>query len=109
MSKKRDVIMQHHELEELISPVQIDTGSPALLLSSDRYVAVGCDLRNTGKLDRVLGENLEVAKCLVLCVAEVSVTYMEVDAANALIRWAAQYDNGTNLWSSLEHRMNRLT
>lgn len=93
MSKKRDVIMQHHELERLIGPVRSDAGDPAILVSSERYIAAGCDLRDSKKLEKILGKNLEMANCLVLCVAEVSVTYMDVDAADDLIRWAAQYDN----------------
>ncbi|KAL8941591.1 MAG: hypothetical protein Q9216_002142 [Gyalolechia sp. 2 TL-2023] len=93
MLKKRDVIMQHRELESLISPVRPDTKDSAVVLSSDRYMAVGCDLRDSTKLTKILEEKLQIASCLVLCVAEVSVTYMEVDAADALIKWAAQYND----------------
>lgn len=93
MSRKKDVIMQHHEMKDLISPVQTDPGDPAVVLCSDRYVAVGCDLRDNAKLSAILDEKLNLGSCLVLCIAEVSLTYMDVDSADALIGWAAQYDD----------------
>lgn len=94
MSKKTEVIMQHHELKDLIGPPQTDKSDPAVLLYSDSYVAVGCDLRDIAKLRSSLESNLDLSSCLVLCVAEVSLTYMEVAAADALIKWAAGYDDG---------------
>lgn len=30
----------------------------------------------------------------ILCTAEVAVTYMDVEAADSLIAWASQYDDG---------------
>ncbi|KAL8934106.1 MAG: hypothetical protein Q9211_005402, partial [Gyalolechia sp. 1 TL-2023] len=93
ISKKRDVIMRNHEMESLISPVRADIEDSALVLSSERYMAVGCDLRDTTKLSEILEQRLKITSCLVLCVAEVSVTYMDVDSADALLRWAAQYND----------------
>lgn len=66
------------------------------MLSSDRYMAVGCDLRNTTKLSKILEEKLEIVSYTVLCVAKVSSTYMDIDAADALIKWAAQYNDVTD-------------
>lgn len=100
MSRKKDVILQHPEMENLISPVRTDTGDPAVLLWSDRYVAVGCDLRNTAKLRGILDDIVDLASCLVLCIAEVSLTYMDVGAADSLIRWAARYKEG-EAWARL--------
>lgn len=94
MFRKKGVILQHREMEDLISPLRTDTADPAVLLWSDRYVAVGCDLRDTAKLRGILDSIFDLASCLVLCVAEVSLTYMDVGAADSLVRWAAQYEEG---------------
>ncbi|KAI4167455.1 MAG: hypothetical protein LQ343_007203 [Gyalolechia ehrenbergii] len=59
-------------------------------------MAVGCDLRNTTKLSKILEEKLEIVSYTVLCVAKVSSTYMDIDAADALIKWAAQYNDVTD-------------
>ncbi|KAL9008231.1 MAG: hypothetical protein Q9180_009521, partial [Flavoplaca navasiana] len=56
-------------------------------------MGVGCDLRDIARLDKTLEEELQIRGCLVLCSAEVSITYMDVNAADALITWAAQYDD----------------
>ncbi|KAL8830090.1 MAG: hypothetical protein Q9170_005893 [Blastenia crenularia] len=93
MSKKRDLIMQHYEMEQLIQPLRNDNDDPVVLVSSDRYLALGCDLRDIPKLSKILDEKLQLASCLVLFVAEVSMTYMDVDAANAIIKWTAQYND----------------
>ncbi|KAL8930970.1 MAG: hypothetical protein Q9208_000071 [Pyrenodesmia sp. 3 TL-2023] len=89
-------------MEDLISPVWTNTADPAVLLCSNRYVAVGCDLRNTAKLRSILDDILDLANCLVLCIAEVSLTYMDVDAADSLIWWAAQYEEGEK-WLFASH------
>lgn len=107
MSKKRDIILEHSELQTLVGPIQsdgqdrlapalqsTDSGLP-ISIRSNRYVGVGCDLRDIARLSKTLEEGLQIGDCLVLCSAEVSITYMDVDAADALITWAAQYDNGT--------------
>ncbi|KAL8778910.1 MAG: hypothetical protein Q9213_007183 [Squamulea squamosa] len=71
-----------------------DAGSSSpIMMRSDQYVAVGCDLRDIARLSKVFDGELQIGSCLVLCTAEVSITYMDVDAADALIKWAAQYDN----------------
>ncbi|CAL8578501.1 tRNA methyltransferase ppm2, variant 3 [Xanthoria parietina] len=105
ISKKRDIILEHSELQTLVGPIQsdgqdrlasalqsTDSGLP-ILIRSNRYVGVGCDLRDIARLSKALEEELQIGNCLVLCSAEVSITYMDVDAADALITWAVQYDN----------------
>lgn len=107
ISKKREIILEQSDLQSLVGWIQYDgrdgpatalqsteNGSP-ILIRSNRYVGVGCDLRDISRLSKTLEEELQIGSCLVLCSAEVSITYMDVDAADALIRWAAQYDEGT--------------
>ena len=64
------------------------------VLDSDEYVAVGCDLRDIPGLDSSIGTLTKQDECLVLCVAEVSVIYMNADSADALIEWAAHLSSG---------------
>lgn len=99
MARKKEMIMQNQELERLVSPLHTDTPRPGVLLCSDSYMAVGCDLRDTTTLSSILDSKLKLSNCLVLCVAEVSLTYMDVRAADALIKWAARLNDGMG-WMS---------
>ncbi|KAI4149123.1 MAG: hypothetical protein LQ341_001391 [Variospora aurantia] len=85
MARKKEVIMQNQELERLVNPLHTGKKHPGILLCSDNYLAVGCDLRDVSTLNSILDEELTLSNCLVLCVAEVSLTYMDVRAADALI------------------------
>ena len=67
------------------------------VLDSDEYIAVGCDLRDIPGLDSSIGTLTKQDECLVLCVAEVSVIYMNADSADALIEWAAHLSSGKSL------------
>lgn len=57
-------------------------------------MAIGCDLTDIYKLDQALAKVFDLQNYELLCIAEVSVTYMEVAAADALIRWASHFPNG---------------
>lgn len=94
MARKKEVIMQNQELERLVNPLHTEKKHPGILLRSDNYLAVGCDLRDVSTLSNILDEELALSNCLVLCVAEVSLTYMDVRAADALIKWAAGLNDG---------------
>lgn len=65
-----------------------------LLLESDQYLQVGCDLGDISKLSLVLGSAVDLERSLVLCTAEVSITYMDVEAADALIGWVRTLPEG---------------
>lgn len=92
MSKKKDIIQKTAELRNLVWPVEDADGMDR----NDRYVGVGCDLYDIADLSRILEREVGTRcdSCLVLCVAEVSVTYMTVHAADALIKWTTQYEDG---------------
>ncbi|KAL8891899.1 MAG: hypothetical protein Q9215_001111 [Flavoplaca cf. flavocitrina] len=100
MIKKRDMVLDQSEMKHLIdepndeAPHLHSTGHESpIMIRSNRYMGLGCDLRDIARLDKILEEELQIRRCLVLCSAEVSITYMDVDAADALITWAAQYDD----------------
>ncbi|KAL8915608.1 MAG: hypothetical protein Q9172_006857, partial [Xanthocarpia lactea] len=94
MSKKRDMILEQSAMKSLVGRIQsYGQDGSTIVMRSDHYVGVGCDLRDIARLTKALEEELQIGSCLVLCTAEVSITYMDVNAADALITWAAQYDN----------------
>ena len=70
-----------------------------MLLRSDEYLQIGCDLRDLQLLDQILTSAVDIENCKVLLTAEVSITYMNVEAADALIEWAARLPDGKILQS----------
>ena len=94
MAKKRDMIVETKELRDMLPGAKACSSEEAVLIRSEPYLGVGCDLRNLGKLDKALKNEINTEECLILCTAEVSVTYMDVDAADALIKWASSLPNG---------------
>lgn len=63
-------------------------------LRSDHYIAFGCDLTDMKKLNAVLANECNFETCSVLFVAEVSMTYMDEAAADSLVKWACQFNDG---------------
>ena len=93
IAKKADVIINTPELQELIDPLERQSSPGGWAICSENYVALGCDLGDISRLDELLAELIDRSRSLILCIAEVSMTYMDVKAADALIEWAAQYNN----------------
>jgi tRNA wybutosine-synthesizing protein 4 len=93
MLKKRDVVQNTHELTSMLTNVEQLAGD--VLLRSDQYLQLGCDLRDLPRLDKALESVLDMKNSLFLLTAEVSITYMNVEAANSLIRWASELPEGT--------------
>ena len=93
IAKKADVIINTPELQELIDPLERPSSPGGWAIRSENYVALGCDLGDISRLDELLAESVDRSRSLILCIAEVSMTYMDVKAADALIEWAAQYNN----------------
>jgi tRNA wybutosine-synthesizing protein 4 len=65
-----------------------------LLLSSDQYLQIGCDLRDLQRLNELVAQALDVEQCLMLFVAEVSITYMDSVYSDAVISWASTLPSG---------------
>lgn len=91
METKRKIVRETPKMRDLLHPFNSDaTGNdPSVLIDSEEYAAVGCDLRNIPRLERLLRNVVDIDNCLVLCVAEVSITYMQTQAADALISWSS--------------------
>lgn len=71
--KKRDMINQTSALNATFTNVETSEGD--ILLSSDQYVQIGCDLRDLVSLERAISSAFDVQQCQILLVAEVSITY----------------------------------
>lgn len=93
ITRKLEVISQTPQLRDLLHaptiPIGGRDGAPPLV--DNRYLALGCDLADIERLGKILNENIDIERCSILCVAEVSITYMDVDDADSLIRWASRY------------------
>ncbi|SZF05396.1 unnamed protein product [Blumeria hordei] len=87
--RKRTIVQQCPELHSALTNTASSENN--ILLRSDQYFQVGCDLRELTLLEEVLATIFERNNCSVLFVAEVSLTYMDVSAANALIKWASSF------------------
>ena len=93
---KKDIVQSTPQLESLLTS-RPTAHTSELVLDAEEYVAIGCDLRDLVKLDSALRSAVSIQQCLVLCVAEVSITYMEPVAADALIAWAASLSSGERI------------
>ena len=63
-------------------------------IRSDRYLALGCNLKDLQTLERLLRSELGVSRASFMFVAEVSITYMPTADADAVIRWASTLEDG---------------
>ena len=93
VAKKTTAICDSQQLQDLLGSYERPQNTSGVFLRSEKYVALGCDLVDTSTLDKLLTSEVEAPGSLILCIAEVSITYMDVEAADALIRWAAQFDD----------------
>lgn len=91
ITRKLEVISQTPQLRDLLdTSVPIGGRDRAPPPVDNRYLALGCDLADVERLEKILNENIDIESCSILCVAEVSITYMDVGDADALIRWASR-------------------
>lgn len=95
VEKKCDMISNTSQLRDLLGPYDRPLDPSGLTLRSQHYLAIGCDLADITRFDMLLASEVQLSNCLVLCTAEVSLTYMDSNAADALIRWAGLQDDST--------------
>lgn len=85
------------QLQELLGYISRPFNSEDMILRSEHYCAIGCDLTDTSRLGKLLATEIDISSCSVLCIAEVSITYMNVEAADSVIEWAARYEDGADI------------
>lgn len=96
IKKKCEVISKTPSLRRLLRDIVECSNSDTVLFRSKRYMAIGCDLRDLVKLTKTLEvEELDQRASMRLILAEVSLTYIEVSAADRLIKWAGGLQDGT--------------
>ncbi|PGH33629.1 tRNA wybutosine-synthesizing protein 4 [[Emmonsia] crescens] len=96
MVKKRDVVAKCAALKDLLSDVQLTPETGSVLVRSKEYVGIGCDLGDLPRLEAALNDAIGSAEVSILCIAEVSITYMEVNLADALIRFVPKLSHDVN-------------
>ena len=91
METKRRIVCDTPKMYDLLHPIDKEERGhdKSVLIDAEEYAAIGCDLRNTRRLERLLKQVVDIEKCLVLCVGEVSITYMHTDAADNIISWSS--------------------
>lgn len=93
MEKKRRVIQETTELNSMLTNLNVSQ-DPMVFLQSDEYIQMGCDLRELDKIQQTLSRLIDIDDSEFIFVAEVSITYMETAAADAVIQWANSLGQG---------------
>lgn len=95
MLKKQTMIDRSDELKAVLPGLEKTNNSSGVLCHSPHYAAIGCDLRNLDFLKSVLQDHLdsENSSVAILFVAEVSTAYMDIPGSQAVLEWAATYDD----------------
>ncbi|KAK1985096.1 leucine carboxyl methyltransferase [Colletotrichum cereale] len=88
IQKKRQIVLETPELQGLLGSWEVSQDSP-VVLKSQRYCQVGCDLRQLATLQRCLDTLFDIPNTEFLFVAEVSITYMDTEGADGVIGWAS--------------------
>jgi tRNA wybutosine-synthesizing protein 4 len=65
-----------------------------ILFKSTSYCAIAIDLGHIDTLRRIFTDLFSLESLDILFIAEVSITYMPLDAANCLLEWASSFENG---------------
>lgn len=94
MVNKRDMIRDCKELNELIPDVSFLADAERVLIRGSQYMGIGCDLTEVEKLESALEAEINFDQYSIFCFAEVSLTYMETRAANAVLSWASKLSDG---------------
>ncbi|KAK8249966.1 hypothetical protein IWZ00DRAFT_554024 [Phyllosticta capitalensis] len=91
MQKKRACINQAEDLKASFPFLQDWTVKDPEVWQAGQYLAVGCDLRQLSELERILNSVANAKDKAILFVAEVSVAYMDVKSADAVVSWASSF------------------
>ncbi|KAK6384447.1 tRNA methyltransferase ppm2 [Exophiala oligosperma] len=89
MISKREIIRNTPRMKDLLSVNAEVPQENGIVFDSEEYVGIGCDLRNPRRLERLLKSVVDIDDCLILCLAEVSITYMAPEDSDALIAWTS--------------------
>ncbi|KAF3203075.1 tRNA methyltransferase ppm2 [Orbilia oligospora] len=88
--RKAEILQNTPELNGLLIDPQYSLDLDTTVISSANYTAIGTDLRDLCKFDEILRARCQ-ASDEILFISEVAITYMPVEDADSLIKWAAQF------------------
>ncbi|KAI1381419.1 LCM-domain-containing protein [Hypoxylon crocopeplum] len=88
IEKKCRIVQETLELSSSLTGLKTNVGNH-IVLQSDQYVQIGCDLRQISSIEQALSSVVDIAHCEFMFVAEVSITYMETQGADSVIKWAS--------------------
>ncbi|KAF2451370.1 LCM-domain-containing protein [Karstenula rhodostoma CBS 690.94] len=89
IARKRDRILGNELLRNALFGTNLRPSQAPVYIRSNRYLALGCDLRDLETLERLLRTEVDATNASFLFLAEVSVTYMPTPDADSVIRWAS--------------------
>ncbi|KAF2188236.1 LCM-domain-containing protein [Zopfia rhizophila CBS 207.26] len=93
MERKIVRILTSTLLRDALLRANLRSSELPICLRTDKYMALGCDLRDLTTLERILKQELGRKSHSILFVAEVSLTYMNVSDSDSLIRWASTFSD----------------
>ena len=80
------MVQDTHELNSMLEDAQYPTEGN-IVLRSEQYLQMGCDLRELNKLAALLKSEFDLENTVILCTAEVSIAYMDVASSDKLIEF----------------------
>lgn len=98
IERKRDRMMANNLLRKALLRTNLRPAEGNVYVRSDRYMALGCNLKFLETLESDLRHELNLPSSSILFVAEVSVTYMPTSLADSVIRWASTLNDGMSIW-----------
>lgn len=94
IARKRDRMLGNELLRNALFGTNLRPSQAPVYVRSNRYLALGCDLRDLETLERLLRTEVDAINASFLFIAEVSVTYMPTPDADSVIRWASTLEDG---------------
>ncbi|KAK9370212.1 S-adenosyl-L-methionine-dependent methyltransferase [Lipomyces kononenkoae] len=101
---KRSTITASEDLSRVVGDIyDLSPSNPAVKLASASYYCIGCDLSNLADLEKALEAcGVLCEDCDLLFIAEVSLTYMNTDAADKVVEWASGVSRGQAQFALVE-------
>ena len=97
--EKVEIIKQNQELSSLLGDVDSMEQEEIIVLRAESYLAVACDLANSQPLQDLLAKKFG-SEVSYFIISEVSITYMPVETADALLSWTSRLKSGRSLWEA---------
>ena len=92
IEKKAGIIRGTKELNDLIQPK--DSAESCFQIEGESYCGIGCDMGQLQDLDAAVRSLPGLSNALVLCLAEVSLTYISPKAADKILSWSSTLSDG---------------